>query len=240
MNNEKSFSNSNYHSLKCIWMASQVVEYKLCDNGFDCEQCEFDKVMTNLLSKKQNEVNDISTITNVITQNLRSIKFDDQIIYLKNNLIIKEICPNTFYLGINPIFISFLDNIELITITECKKNIVSGQEIIRISGEWGSVSIPAPMDLVLHDIPGDPTKDIFNSRWLALIGASDLEIVKGRLYQSDWEKLHSNAISIIEEIKSHIPHVGDTMMDGGTQIKSLHQLIGKSKYLKILNSLTSL
>ncbi len=40
------------------------------------------------------------------------------------------------------------------------------------------------------------------------------------------------AISIIEDIKSHVPTVGETMMDGGSQNKFLYQLVGKKRYHK--------
>lgn len=239
MNNKDIFRNNDYQSLKCIWMASKIVEYKLCDNNFDCENCPFDKVMTNLLCDNRTENHDISNITNVITQNLNSIRFDDQIIYLKNNLMVKQICPNTFYLGLNPVLISFLDSIDSITVSECKKNIIKGKEILQISGEWGSVSISAPMNFLIHDIPGDPTKVIFNSQWFAIIDAANQEIEKGKLYEPELKNLHANAIGIIEDIKSYIPQVGNTMMDGGTKIKFLYQLVGKNKYLRILNSLDS-
>lgn len=238
MNNYKSYRSNNYQSLKCIWMASQVVEYKLCDNNFDCENCQFDKVMTNLFNDQQS-INNKSNIAQVIAENLNRIRFDNQIIYLKNNLVAKKICSDTFYLGLNPIFISFLDDINSVSFTECKKEIAAGQEIIQISGDWGVVSVSAPMNLLIHDIPGDPTSGTFKSQWIAIMGTTDQEIEKGKLFQAEWEKLRNTAINIVEEIKTQIPQVGQTMMDGGNQIRFLHQLVGKSKYLKILNSLIS-
>lgn len=33
------------HLLKCVWMLAKVVDYKLCDQAYDCEQCAFDQVM---------------------------------------------------------------------------------------------------------------------------------------------------------------------------------------------------
>ncbi len=237
MNNKNKFKNTYYESMKCIWMASQVVEYKLCDNNFDCENCPFDKVMRNYLDVKKTKPNEITNIANTISSSLNSIKYDNQIIYLKNNLIAKQICPNTFYFGINPIFISFLDTISSMTISECNKSLVTGQDIIQISGVWGSVSLSAPMNFLIYDLVGDPTHDLLKPQWVAIIGIADQEISKEKLYQEEWEKLHHNAINIIEEIKANIPKVGNTMMDGGTQIEFLHQLVGKKRYIDILNSL---
>ncbi|MCS6806106.1 MAG: hypothetical protein NZ823_13325 [Blastocatellia bacterium] len=33
------------HLLKCVWMLAKVVDYKLCDQAYDCEHCAFDQVM---------------------------------------------------------------------------------------------------------------------------------------------------------------------------------------------------
>lgn len=30
----------------CIWMEAGVIDYKICNKGFDCQNCEFDRVMT--------------------------------------------------------------------------------------------------------------------------------------------------------------------------------------------------
>lgn len=63
----------------------------------------------------------IVNAVNAIFNKLQSIKYETNIIYLKNNLIAKEICANTFYLGINPIWESFLDNVNSMIVCECRK-----------------------------------------------------------------------------------------------------------------------
>ncbi|HEX9252094.1 MAG TPA: hypothetical protein VF870_07615 [Ignavibacteriaceae bacterium] len=234
---ENVYISNNYEKMKCIWMASQVVEYKLCDNQFDCENCRFDKVMRNLLNEKETQNTDISNIANTISNKLRSIKFDDKIIYLKNNLIAKEICHDTFYLGINPILICFLDSVSSLSVSECRKNILTDQQVIQILGEWGSVSLSAPMNFVIYDLLDFPIETLLEFQWVAIIGAVNPEVLKGRFVQDEWQSMHEKALNAIEDIKSRIPQVGNTMMDGGTQIKFLHQLVGKKRYINILNSI---
>jgi hypothetical protein len=239
MINENVFNSNNYQNLKCIWMASQVVEYKLCDNRFDCENCQFDKVMRNLLNDKEFQNNDISNIANTISNKLRSIKFDDKIIYLNNNLIAKEICNDTYYLGINPILISFLDSVSSLTVSGCRKNILTNQQVIQIQGDWGSINLLAPMNFIIYDLLDFPIETLLEFQWVAIIGAHKQEILNGRLYQQEWQTISEKAINTIEEIKSHVPQVGYTMMDGGTEVKFLHQLIGKKRYINILKSISS-
>ena len=234
MSNENVHISTNYEKLKCIWMASQVLDYKLCDKKFDCENCQFDKVMRNLLNEKELQNTDIVSI---ISNKLQSIKYDNKIIYLKNNLIAKEICHDTYYLGINPIFISFLDTVSFLSVYESKKNILTYQQVIQILGEWGSISMSAPMNFMIYDLLDFPIDTLLTFQWVAIIGAVDQEISNGRLYQEEWNTMHQKALSTIEEIKSHVPQVGNTMMDGGIQIKFLHQLVGKNRYINILNSM---
>lgn len=239
MNNGNGYKSNSYEMLKCIWMASQVVEYKLCDNQFDCENCLFDKVIRNLTNEKETEITGITNVANIIFNKLRSIKYDNKIIYLKNNLIAKEICHNTFYLGINPILVSFLDTVSSMMEYECGKNIYTGQQVIQIFGAWGTVSLSAPMNFSIYDKVNEPNDNPMKSQWFAIIGAVHQDISCGKLYQEEWDKMHERAISIIEGIKSYLPKVGDTMQDGGTQIKFLHQLVGNDRYIKILNSLST-
>ena len=36
---------------ECIWMKAGVINFRLCDNAFDCSSCAFDKAMTRALEK---------------------------------------------------------------------------------------------------------------------------------------------------------------------------------------------
>jgi hypothetical protein len=237
MNNENGYKSNNYEMMKCIWMASGIVEYKLCDNQFDCENCQFDKMIRNLSNEKETQLPSTINVPNMILDKLRSIKYNDKIIYLKNDLIAREICPNTFYLGINPILISFLDTVSSMMVYETGKNIFIGQQLIQIFGKWGTITLSAPINFLIYDKFGDPINNPLNTQWFAIIGVVHQDISSSRIYQEEWDKMHDRAISIIEEIKSFVPKVGDTMLDGGTQIEFLHQLVGKKRYIDILHSL---
>lgn len=237
MNEENRYYCSNYEKIKCIWMASQIVEYKLCDNRFECESCMFDKAMRNIMNKKVTQSNTSFNIADIIAEKLRSIKYDENIIYLKNNLIAKEICANTFYLGIDPILNSFIDNDSFLTVNDNTENIETGQQLLRISGEWGAVSISSPLNIVVYDKLVEPNDSPLKSQWFAIIGMKNQERFRGRLSPEKWEDRYLSALNINDEIKSEIIKDGSTMMDGGTQIKSLHKLLGNKKYVIVLNVL---
>lgn len=237
MKTDNDFKNNDYEKLKCIWMASQVIEYKLCDRQFDCENCLFDQGMRNMLNKKETHNSSTTNVVSEIFNKLQNIKYDNKIVYLKNNLIAKEICQNTFYLGINPILDSFLDAVNSITFNDNAKNISAGEQLIQICGGWGSISLSAPMNLVIYDKVADPSNNPLKSQWFVIVGDVNQEISNCKIYQEEWDKMYQNAVGLLDEIKSQAPKVGNTMMDGGTQINYLYQIIGIKSYINILRSL---
>ena len=239
MDSEIKLQSSKYEMLKCIWMASQNIEYKLCDNRFDCDNCMFDKVIRNLLKKKEMLRDVPVSVVNNVSERLSCITYDNNINYLKNNIITKEICPNTFYLGIDTIFTSFLDNDYSVKVSEQGRNIKTGQKIIDISGEWGTVIFSAPMNFIVYDTFGDTNDIVLKSQWLAIIGIENQDLFKGKLTPEEWDDKHVRAINIVEEIKAEYMLDSSKMMDGGTQVKYLYQLIGKKKYAIVLNVLNA-
>jgi hypothetical protein len=239
MNNQDEINPGNYGMLKCIWMASGVIEYKLCDKKFDCENCQFDKVIRNFSSDDGHTSSGIPTVINIILHKLVNIKYDDKIIYLRNNLIARQILPNTYYLGVNPILISYLDNVGMMIECNPGRNVSSGQTVMNFFGEWGTVNLTAPINFSIYDKVNNPADDPMKSKWFAIIGAIPQEISAGRVEYSEWEILRQKSINTIEEIKLSYPKIGPTMQDGGSQIKYLHQLLGKERYLEVLKSLIS-
>jgi hypothetical protein len=220
-------------------MSSGVIEYKLCDKEFDCECCPFDKVIRNFSSDDEHTSSRVPNIINIIINKLENIKYDKQIIYLKNNLIARQILPSTYYLGVNPLLAAYLDNVGVMMEYRAGKSISSGQAVMNFFGEWGTVSLFAPMNFSIYDIVNNPADDPMKSRWFAIIGAIRQEIISGKLDQAEWELKRRQSIKIMEGIKTSYPKVGPTMNDGGSQIKYLHQVVGNDKYLQLLKLLIS-
>ncbi|MDY0082451.1 MAG: hypothetical protein RBR74_04655, partial [Ignavibacteriaceae bacterium] len=77
MKNEIELKPNRYEMLKCIWMTSGVIDYKLCDNNFDCENCPFDKVIRNLSDEKDTKLGGIVNAFNSILNKLQNTKFEN-------------------------------------------------------------------------------------------------------------------------------------------------------------------
>ncbi len=226
-----------YQDLKCIWMASSVVEYKLCDKNFDCENCSFDKVIRNYSFSNNFPEKPLYNAAEIVLTKLKEINYDNKLIYLHNSIIIKRIFANTFYLGISPILNSFLDRVSSLKECDTGKYILKDQPIIQFISDWGDITITAPMNFLMYDRMINRSDELSKSRWIAIIGAVQPQIDNCTIAKSDWERSLYNTFDIIDGIKSGFPEVGSTMHDGGEKIKYLYQLIGKSKYKNLLESI---
>ena len=227
--------------LKCIWMTSKLVSYKLCDKKFDCENCEFDKVFRNLSVKKNETKNENDTIHNDLLE--RAIKriedenFDDKIIYLKNQLVLKNLFGNAYYLGINPIVLTLIENVNYIWEfpgNEIKKN----QVIFTLEGNWGKKDFISPVNfLIIGRITISPNK-LNQNKWHSVILFNEENKDDVQLTKEEWTFEKQNTISILKNQIKNKPGIGQSLLDGGEPVQYLYQYLGNKEFLKLLNRIS--
>ena len=232
MNNSQSFNKD----LSCIWMTSGLVKYKLCDKEFDCDNCEFDKVFRNLsvsMTEKNNsgEIRSEDILERAIKR-IWSETYDEKVFYLKNQLVIKNLFGNAYYLGINPIVLYLLDDFD--SIHEFNSSEIKRDQIIfTLEGNWGIKQFVSPINfMVIEKINFSQFK---LNKWYAIILFNDIDKEEIILSENEWNKRRSNTLSYLAEQLSYKPGIGQSMMDGGEKIKYLHQYLGNNKYTELLN-----
>ena len=222
-------------SLNCIWMASELVKYKLCDKEFDCENCEFDKVFRNL-SVKVNDKNDPDLQNNDLIERLlkriENESYEDKIIYLKNQLVLKNLFGNAYYLGINPVVLYLLDDFS--RIHEFNNNEIKREQIIfTLEGKWGIKQFISPINFII--IEKINLSQFKLNQWYAVVLFNEADIENFSLTKDEWTKEKNTTLSVLRENVVKNPSIGQSMMDGGEKIKYLHQYLGSKEYLKLLN-----
>jgi hypothetical protein len=236
MNSQKSSKDLN-----CIWMTSELVRYKLCDKEFDCENCEFDKVFRNLSIK----ITDNSTkagapdvknedLLERLIKRIENETYDEKTLYLKNQLVIKNLFGNAYYLGINPIVLYLLDDFNSIhefNINEIKKD----QIIFTIEGHWGMKQFVSPINfMIIEKINFSQFK---LNKWYAIILFNETDKDDFWISEKEWNRKKNNSLLILKEHLAGKPRIGQSMMDGGEKIKYLHQYLSNKKYMELLNTI---
>jgi hypothetical protein len=226
------------NEIKCIWMTSQQVAYKLCDKNFDCENCEFDKAFRNHSIKMNEQVLEQKFASTDLLENfikrVEEDDYDDKLIYLKNQLVIKKLFGNAYYLGINPIILYLIEDVN--SIQEFPKNdIKKDQVIFTLHGNWGKKEFISPINfLIIGKISISPGK--FNqNKWHSVILFNDNEVENIQLTKDDWITEKNNTLSKLENWAKNKPSIGNSLMDGGEPVKYLYQYLGKKEFLNLLN-----
>lgn len=234
MNKSNSFEN-----LKCIWMASNIVDYKLCDRNFDCDNCMFDLAIRN--TSRHSSMEDVqvmksisrSVIQNIISR-ISNCEFKSNYSYFNNNLVGKNLFDDTFYLGFNSIAACLLDNITFFDSYSDKKVISKGDDIINIKGEWGEIIITSPINFTWLGKLSNTKETGYNEKWFGLVEIPKNELENSMVSISNYHRDLVNTIKQLDSYISDYPDVGTTLLDGGQEIKALFQSIGKERYLEML------
>ncbi len=223
--------------LKCVWMTSQQVAYKLCDKGFDCENCEFDKVFRNHSTKTEHQKPGENINNDLLESAVKRIEdetFDEKLIYLKNQLVVKNLFGNAYYLGINPIILYLIESVNYIQ--EFPGNNIKKDHIIfTLEGNWGKKDFISPINfLIIGKISISPNK--FNqNKWHSVILFDEDEMSNIQLTKDDWILEKNNIIFILKNQIKNKPGIGKSLMDGGEPVQYLYQYLGKNEFLTVLN-----
>ena len=226
----------DFDHMKCVWMSSGNVDYKLCDQNFDCDHCAFDKTLW-----KRNSVAEVSEDVQVqgIYSGLRKKILDEHEsseTRLMHNLVLRKLFNNTYLIGFTQFLWAYLEPVSNITCNIAQGVIKKGEAFVTLTGTWGTETIFAPFDLfVLSNLINE--KNPFQSECrLCLIEAEEVHIKAHSMTKKNYlERAEKHAITIVRQIG--FEQVGATMYDGGTPVKFLYPLLGKEKYVQHLREL---
>jgi len=230
---------NNIGDLKCIWMSENGIGEKLCDKGFDCDSCSFDKEMKNgwtqqealrlLQNPEQYLLEEVIHKLNA----LKHVEYPSH--YCFNNcFVLKKFIGEVYFFGFNPIVSVLLDNVTSAVV--CGQNLTyrKGDDVFNIEGEWGDIVVTAPFDFSFESEVLSISAKSGSGKWLGFIKSNVENIKSVSINRNDYIKSIDNICGSLKKYMQKHTAVGITMYDGGERLKYIYQVIGKENYLKIL------
>ena len=235
---------ANYDSMKCIWMSSNTVEYKLCDKNFDCDNCVFDKIMRNINpgASGAGSAADDDSGKNIIQRKidmLKLINYSPGYYYLKNSVVLKKLFDRTYYLGLDKSAYLFLDNLKEYEFQSTGSGIKKDKPLLKLWGEWGEADVLSPVSFLIVDKLKHNINDFRVNSWLSLVEADSDEIERYRLSEDEYMQKMEGLSVKLKEFEDEYSFLGERMNDGGIKVKFLYQVTGVKKYRQFLDSLFS-
>lgn len=226
----------SFDEIKCLWMKYGTIDYKICDNDFECENCDFDKHM---LTKLKINGKFQENIENIFDLGQYSVSFTHPNYHFSNGLVAKNFLENNYYLGLEPYIVKFIDKNSSLKYSSLNNNVNKGEPVLNICNGWGKVNILSPFSFVFVEKLDMDNTFLNNFHWFTIIEAERYEVMDNSINKKSYfDKLFETKLYLINQIKTS-KRLGVTMYDGGTFLEKWSDVLGKSTYRNLLEKLFS-
>jgi len=261
----KTLLNEEEQNLKCIWMLAGIINYKLCNRNFQCDHCDFDKVMQGILPNNgarqilnENSINtEVGKMDEITTHQLNNYLytiFSDCKIYLDrfyhfSHLWFKVDSDYMVSVGINNMIIKILQPIQDILLPQIGTSYQKDQPIAWIQREDKTIPFHSPLDgkiikvnrhFMRNTIKPAKEKDdyIFKMEGDQLCSKLQQSCgdMSGLKYFTESINLVRNFLEITFNQSCNI-ELGPTLADGGETQLYLQKVLGESNYKKLISQL---
>jgi glycine cleavage system H protein len=247
----------------CIWMTAGVISFKLCPFNYGCERCDFDKAMRSQVKSEKVSTKVKKGITETLGQRKTLPKFGDDSkkpflfftfsvdklnegLYLHpGHLWARRIDDKKWRVGVDQLLAYILPPPAKLEWFDLKKDFLQDQVIGKILTQAGPVFLTLPFsgrviqtNSRLDQCPDLLQQDPYGEGWLVMIDQFQ--------DHSELEKLHTGLAGrrFLEEEAHHlkfllkhrgieVDQIGETLRDGGVNIKYLHQVLPAEVCLRL-------
>ena len=240
---------------RCVWMELGVVNYKICDRDFDCDNCPLNEGLTAHADTSDHgddiDVSSPNQFQLPIFSRLARFKTDDNRYYHPNHTWL-EVAEkhNQVTIGVDDIVSTVFGNIDKVLMPEIGSKIERGGILCQIVQQQRVFSVYSPVSGEVVEINQDverlPDKlviDSMRSGWIVKMKPDNLEDDLNHCRRGDavfpWylKELEWFDSVIARNFKQRSEAVGHTMYDGGELSRNLQDLLPPEQYRLLVLSL---
>ena len=231
--------------LRCVWMTAGVLSYQLCDRKFECEECPLDLALRQRLIQREAE-----RVKNGAGMNgALSGKTSSAILYSRGHVWVRAGEERTVRVGIEPGLASVLVSPKAVVLPAVGEQVIRNKVCSWIVLEGGTLPIVSPLsgrvrftNSRLAENPHALCMSPLGQGWLFELTVEEVierndslmpvEEVAG-LYQEDERRFQS---LLSAELTRGGDKVGVTLADGGQPLSNFPEMLGPTKYFKIVRN----
>lgn len=235
-------------AMKCVWMTSGIISYKLCSLDFMCEDCVFDRVMHNAAGS--NDMDGPLT-PDVLTSGPSSNRLDGSLFYHKNHCWVKVVNPYEVVIGINGILAKLMYGIKTVVLPRVGDPVIKNQVFAHIMLEKHIFPLIMPVNgeitainATLEKQPELLRTEFREKGWLVTIKAYNLEKELRNLSfgskAMEWYRAKDRNINEAIHAAYNInrENIGATMHDGGELVLNASQILTSEQFGTVLDELS--
>jgi glycine cleavage system H protein len=237
--------------MKCVWMTSGIISYKLCSLDFMCEECAFDSVMhdSTATDRQQKGMNRAQT-PDVSSSGPSPDHLDGSLFYHKNHCWIKVVNQHEVVIGINGILAQLMCGIRTVVLPKIGDPVIKNHVFAHLMLENHIFPLIMPVNGEITAINTNLEKqpdllrtDCSDKGWLVTIKADNLEKELRTLpfgsKATEWYRAKERSVNeaIYTAYTANRDHIGTTLHDGGELVLNASELLTSEQYSMILDEL---
>jgi glycine cleavage system H lipoate-binding protein len=230
-------------------MVGGVVDYKLCDRQYECEQCPFDAAIregAHLHRGLEQKAGSPGRI------NIQGYELMPMLFYHPNHLWARIEDAGSVRIGMDDFGQSLMGRLYAIELPEPGGRVSASAACWRVAHHAGETSLAAPVSghvleanprLVQH--PSLINRDPYGEGWVMVIQPDRLEQCLQQLYYGSrveqWYEVDIQNLyrAMGEMLLTSLPSVGSTMQDGGSRNQDFTSLLTAEQMRQMINSFLS-
>jgi glycine cleavage system H lipoate-binding protein len=232
--------------LRCVWMSAGVLSYQLCERKLDCEQCPLDVALRQRFIEQQS----MHGQGRAVIEARSSEQPRREMHYGRKHMWVSAVEDHRVQLGLEPGFTSILLSPKAVVLPSIGELIVCNKVCAWIVLDGGTLPIVSPISGKVcetntylaenpHAICSSPLVQgwlfelmiegpvRYNNDLLSVADAAQIYAEDGRRFQ---------ALLSAEFMKGGAD-VGTTLADGGEALENLSEMLGPSKYFKLVRKI---
>jgi len=224
----------------CIWMSAGLVAYKLCDRGFDCENCFFDEAMRGVEPPSRSMRRDPPDTG-------PTLEFRDDRQYHRCHTWAQPREDGRTRVGLDGFAARLVGRASSVVFPALHTRLSQGRIACWLVDEAELIPLRSPVSgsVLVYNTVAQLDAALLSTRpydegWLLevdlaeSIGGSDpllgAEAIRGQSSEQ-WEQLHERAHHELSEASAS---VGPTLPDGGERLTDLRQLLGAERHRRLI------
>jgi glycine cleavage system H protein len=231
--------------IRCVWMTAGVLSYQLCERKLDCEQCPLDVALRQRFVDQQLLHGQERPVVEArgVEQPRRNM------LYGRKHMWVSAHDDHTARLGLEPGFASVLVSPKAVVLPSIGEHVVRNKVCAWIVMDGGTLPIVSPIsgkvcetNDYLAENPHAIGSSPLGQGWLfelltegAVVHDNELLPVANaaRIYAEDERRFQA---LLSAELMKGGADVGITLADGGQALENLSEMLGPSKYFKLVRN----
>ncbi|HXK60113.1 MAG TPA: hypothetical protein PLP42_09480 [Acidobacteriota bacterium] len=244
--------------LECVWMMARVVDFKLCDREYECEDCWFDRgIRQSANSCSLTPSTRPGTMTDQggedpAVLHVRGYMLPAGLFYHPRHTWARIEEGGRVRVGLDDFGQKLAGRFYSVLLPAPGSEVGPGRANWRIVHSAGETSLAAPIRGIVEErntrltqLPSLANRDPYGNGAAFVVRPIDLMTdLKGlyygkqveRWYESEIETLHSELLKLMEK---HAPVLGQTLQDGGVHIADLSAEIGAPELQRLIDRFLS-